>query len=90
MRNKNTATEVKSIEDQLKKLRDVLKKRSDNQQSIVKNHLKQLLREAEGLGWAPPRAGNSGFNFNYNSPYTFQGANNGLYSVPTLTAPAAK
>jgi hypothetical protein len=85
---KHRETEVKNIEDQLKKLRDILKKRSDNQQSIVKNHLEQLLREAEGLGWAPPHTGNTNFNFG-NSPYTFQ-RGNGLYSVPSLTVPAVK
>ncbi len=87
MQQKHREAEVKNIEDQLKKLRDVMKKRSENRQSIVNNRLEQLLREAEGLGWAPPHGSNGSFNFN--APLNFQRTNSG-YSVPTLTVPQAK
>lgn len=58
---KQRDAEVKSIENQLKKLRAVMEKRNEARQSIVQHRLDQLLREAEGLGWAPPRTGNSGY-----------------------------
>ena len=86
LQQKHREAEVKSIEDQLRKLHEVMKKRADNRQSIVNNRLEQLLREADGLGWAPPHAGNASFNFDANSYLR----TNGIYPVPTLTAPQAK
>jgi hypothetical protein len=46
--------EVARIEAQLKKLRDLMKKRGDARQTIVEKRLDQLVRDAEGLGWTPP------------------------------------
>jgi hypothetical protein len=46
--------ELTRLEAQVKKLREVMKKRDDARQKIVNNHLDQLLREADGLGWTAP------------------------------------
>jgi hypothetical protein len=46
--------EASRIEAQLKKLRELMKKRTDARQTIVERRLDQLLREAEGLGWTTP------------------------------------
>lgn len=46
--------EVARIEAQLKKLREIMRKRAESRQTIVDKRLDQLLREADGLGWTPP------------------------------------
>ena len=46
--------EVARIEAQLKKLRELMRKRSDARQTIIDKRLDQLVREAEGLGWTAP------------------------------------
>jgi hypothetical protein len=46
--------ELTRLEAQVKKLREVMKKRGDARQNIVNNRLDQLIREADGLGWAAP------------------------------------
>ncbi len=46
--------EVTQIEARVKKLRELIEKRKAAQKSIIENRLEQLLRDAEGLGWAPP------------------------------------
>jgi hypothetical protein len=51
---KRRDVEVSRIEAQLKKLRDLMRKRSEARQSIVDKRLDQLLRDAEGLGWSSP------------------------------------
>jgi hypothetical protein len=52
--------EASRIEAQLKKLRELMKKRSDARQTIVEKRLDQLMREAEGLGWTSPPAAQGG------------------------------
>jgi hypothetical protein len=65
--------ELTRLEAQVKKLRDIMRKRSDARQSIVQSRLDQLIREAEGLGWtASPALPNANFQ-----PFTQQ-YNNGL------------
>jgi hypothetical protein len=51
---KRRSHELDRVEAQLKKVRDVLRKRADERQSIVDKRLEQLVREAEGLGWSEP------------------------------------
>jgi hypothetical protein len=46
--------ELGRLEAQVKKLRQLMKKRSDSRQTIVDKRLDQLIREAEGLGWTAP------------------------------------
>jgi len=49
--------EVAQIEARVKKLRELIEKRKAAQQSIIKQRFEQLLRDAEGLGWAPSAEG---------------------------------
>jgi hypothetical protein len=46
--------ELTRLEAQTKKLRELMKKRSDARTTIIEKRLDQLLREADGLGWASP------------------------------------
>lgn len=46
--------ELANVEARVKKLRDLTQKRRDAQKTIIDQRLDQLLREADGLGWAPP------------------------------------
>jgi len=52
LQQKRREAEVARIETQLKKLRDLIKKRTDNRSTIIDRHLDQLLQNAEGLGWS--------------------------------------
>lgn len=54
LQQKRRELEVARIETQLKKLREVMRKRTDARQAIVDKRLDQLVREAEGLGWTTP------------------------------------
>jgi hypothetical protein len=54
LQQKRRDLEVTRIETQLKKLRELMQKRTAARQSIVEKRLDQLLREADGLGWTPP------------------------------------
>ena len=49
---KRRSLELDRVEAQLKKVRDVLRKRAEEQQTIVDKRLDQVVREAEGLGWS--------------------------------------
>jgi hypothetical protein len=46
--------ELDRVEKQVKKLRDLMKKRDEERKAIIDRRLDQLVREADGLGWAPP------------------------------------
>lgn len=46
--------EIAKIEAKVKKLRDIITKRTDARKSIIERRLDQLLREADGLGWNSP------------------------------------
>jgi hypothetical protein len=46
--------ELTRLEAQTKKLRDLMKKRTDARATIIEKRLDQLIREADGLGWASP------------------------------------
>ena len=62
----------------MKKLRDVMKKRSDARATIIDKRLDQLLNEASGLGWSTPRgSGVSGISPSYS------GSTNILPAGPT-------
>jgi hypothetical protein len=61
---KRREMEVTRIEDQLKKLREVIEKRAKGKDKIIDRRLEQLLQDAEGLGWSSPH----GFSF-YRSDY---------------------
>lgn len=44
--------EVSQIEARVRKLRDLIHKRTDSRRKIIDNRLEQLLNDAEGLGWS--------------------------------------
>jgi TolA-binding protein len=48
--------ELTRLEEQLKRLRDLMKKRQAARQTIIDHRLDQLVRETQGLGWLPPSA----------------------------------
>lgn len=52
--HKRRDLELTRVEDRVKKIRELMKKRSDARQSIINKRLDQLISEAEGLGWTPP------------------------------------
>jgi hypothetical protein len=53
--------ELARVEAQLKKLRELMKKRGDERKTIIDRRVDQLVRDAEGLGWAPPPGPSSFF-----------------------------
>jgi hypothetical protein len=54
LQQKERESEIADIEARVKRLRDMLDKRTKARQSIISNRLDQLIREAEGLGWVEP------------------------------------
>lgn len=71
------------LEAKVKKLRELMKKRTDARQMIVEKRLDQLIREAEGLGWTVP----AGPSPNFPKATTYQlrppGIGNPVLPVPT-------
>jgi len=57
LQQKEREREIADIEGRVKRLREMLDKRTKARQSIISNRLDQLLREAEGLGWVEPAPG---------------------------------
>jgi hypothetical protein len=51
LRQQRRENEIQQIESRVKKLRELLQKRTDAQQKIVERRLNELLSDAEGLGW---------------------------------------
>jgi hypothetical protein len=51
---KRRQAEIDSIEERLKKLRELMRKRDDSKRDIIRRRQEQLLEEAEGLGWSSP------------------------------------
>ncbi len=50
-RQKHHEDQVKALEEQVKKLKDMIGKRKENKREIIDERTKQLVREAQGLGW---------------------------------------
>jgi hypothetical protein len=53
---KRRQAEIDAIEERLKKLREMMRKRDDAKRDIIQRRQEQLLQEAEGLGWSSPGA----------------------------------
>ncbi len=51
LRQKRHGLEIESLEAQVKKLRELVRKRQDSREEIISRRVDQVLREAEGLGW---------------------------------------
>jgi hypothetical protein len=54
VQRKRRELELGRIEEQVRKLRDQIKKRDDARETIINRRLDQLVNEVEGLGWASP------------------------------------
>ena len=51
LRQKRHGLEIEALETQVKKLRELVRKRQDSREEIISRRVDQILREAEGLGW---------------------------------------
>jgi hypothetical protein len=51
VRQENRAKTLKQLEDQMKRLRDLHERRTREKNQIVQDRLRQLLRDADGVGW---------------------------------------
>jgi hypothetical protein len=67
LQQKRRELELSRAEAQMKKLRELMRKRTEERKTIIDKRLEQLVREAEGLGWAPPpsprTSSTSGYSF---------------------------
>ena len=50
-RQTNRERELKELEDHVRKLRELHQRRAKEKDQIVRDRVRQLLRDAEGLGW---------------------------------------
>jgi hypothetical protein len=50
-RQRRHEAEIEALEAQVKKLKDLVRARSENRREIVSRRSEQILREAQGLGW---------------------------------------
>jgi hypothetical protein len=50
-RQKRHEEELKALETQVKKLKDLVDKRQENRRDIIRARLAQIEKEAQGLGW---------------------------------------
>ena len=50
--------DLADLEKQIASLKALLKKRTDAKTAIIDHRMEQLIRDAEGLGWSAPGAGN--------------------------------
>ncbi len=50
-RQKRHEGEIKELEAQVKKLKDLVSKRQENRREIISKRMEQVVREAQGLGW---------------------------------------
>lgn len=50
-RQKRHEEEIKQLEAQLKKLKDLVDKRQENRREIIARRLDQIVKESQGLGW---------------------------------------
>jgi hypothetical protein len=50
-RQKRHEEEIKQLEAQIKKLKDLVDKRQENRREIIVRRLDQIVKESQGLGW---------------------------------------
>ncbi len=51
LRQKRHGSEIEALETQVKKLKELVRKRQEAREEIVSRRVEQTLREADGLGW---------------------------------------
>lgn len=59
-RQESRSQELKDLEEQLKKLRALHERRAKEKDDIVRDRVRNLLRDADGLGWGTDRIGTPG------------------------------
>jgi hypothetical protein len=89
------SVELKKLEEQLAKLKELHSKRAKQKEQIVSDRVQQILREADGLGWGTSDNGGSGgwLTTSYsriapNAPSQLRSSTFAAPSVPTFTIPA--
>jgi hypothetical protein len=79
LQQKRRELELSRLEARMKKVRDLMKKRSDARTTIIEKRLDQVLREAEGLGWGAPQTPNSR---RFSDEVSFSGTGAGQLRLP--------
>jgi hypothetical protein len=51
VRQKRHGLEIEALETQVKKLKELVRRRQESRTEIISHRVDQILREAEGLGW---------------------------------------
>ena len=51
LRQKRHGLEIEALETQVKKLKELVRKRQESREDIISRRVDQILREADGLGW---------------------------------------
>jgi len=89
LQQKERESEIADIEGRVKRLRELLDKRTKARQSIITNRLDQLLREADGLGWVElmPGMGVGGMGGGYGG-FGFGGMGMGAGAAMGSSGPA--
>lgn len=59
-RQESRSQELKNLEEQLKKLQALHERRAKEKDDIVRDRVRHLLRDADGLGWGTDRIGTPG------------------------------
>ena len=51
LRQKRHGLEIEALEAQVKKLRELVRKRQESREDIISRRVDQIIRETDGLGW---------------------------------------
>ena len=80
---KQQQKELDQLEEQIRSLRALMKKRASNKNTIVERRIEQLIQDADGLGWNAPNAGFGHLEFT-------QPLQSIMKSAPKATTPSKK
>jgi hypothetical protein len=80
---KQQQKELDQLEEQIRSLRALMKKRVSKKNEIVERRIEQLIQDADGLGWNAPNAGFGHLEFT-------QPLQSIMKSAPKATTPPAK
>jgi hypothetical protein len=75
---KRQEQDIKDLEAQIRKLRELMEKRKDHRDEIIKRRIEQLITDAAGLGWNAPGSSRS----------PLLGGGFGTFPSPVPVAPA--
>lgn len=85
LQRKHRERELVQLEEKLKKLNDLLRKRNEARQTIIDRRLDQLTVDADGLGWQEPAGGMPGLSGTWSSAATAYYEDAARYEVPPPT-----